>query len=211
MDPGKRRADQDHAVILVSNKGGKLSSAWSRDELLPAQGPGCSTAAICQRRHNISCGCGPSRVCCHSQDRRRRGQTKARLPCAKSICGFLDCCKPCHGSIYLRSEQHLRQSLLQERDRVAELTRELATAQRGLETEVAQSSKATDEADRLRQAANTARTELEQERRRSAALARDLESAQRTIAARSTTEGPASNQPDPMKQGSPKELRRNRR
>ena len=113
--------------------------------------------------------------------------------------------------MYFRSEQDLRQSLLQERDRVAELTRELATAQRGLETEVAQSSKATDEADRLRQAANTARTELEQERRRSAALARDLESAQRTIAARSTTEGPASNQPDPMKQGSPKELRRNRR
>ena len=113
--------------------------------------------------------------------------------------------------IYLRSEQHLRQSLLQERDRVAELTRELATAQRGLETEVAQSSKATDEADRLRQAANAARTELEQERRRSAALARDLEAAQRTIAARSTTEGPAGNQPDPMKPGSPKELRRSRR
>jgi hypothetical protein len=205
MDPRKRRADQDHAVILVSNKGGKLSYAWTRDKLLPARGPGC-TAAICQRHHNISCGCGR-----HSQDRRRRGQTKARLPCAKSICGFLDCCKPCHGSIYLRSEQHLRQSLLQERDRVAELTRELATAQRGLETEVAQSSKATDEADRLRQAANAARTELEQERRRSAALARDLEAAQRTIAARSTTEGPAGNQPDPMKPGSPKELRRSRR
>ena len=98
--------------------------------------------------------------------------------------------------------QDLRQSWLQERDRVAALTRELATARRGLETEVAQSSKATEEADRLRQAANAATAELEQERSRSAALARDLESAQRMIAARSTTERPAGNQPDPMKQGS---------
>jgi len=102
--------------------------------------------------------------------------------------------------------QDLRQSWLQERDRVAALTRELATARRGLETEVAQSSKATEEADRLRQAANAARAELEQERSRSAALARDLESAQRMIAARSTTERPAGNQPDPMKQGSRREL-----
>lgn len=98
--------------------------------------------------------------------------------------------------------QDLRQSWLQERDRVAALTRELATARRGLETEVAQSSKATEEADRLRQAANAARAELEQERGRSAALARDLKSAQRTMAARSTTERPAGNQPDPTKQGS---------
>ena len=90
--------------------------------------------------------------------------------------------------MYFRAEQHLRQSLLQERDRVAELTRELATARRGLETEVAQLSKATEEADQLRQAANAATAELEQERSRSAALARDLESAQRMIAARSTTE-----------------------
>ena len=102
--------------------------------------------------------------------------------------------------------QDLRQSWLQERDRVAALTRELATARRGLETEVAQSSKATEEADQLRQAANAARAELEQERSRSAALARDLESAQRMIAARSTTGGPAGNQPDPMKQGSRREL-----
>ena len=98
--------------------------------------------------------------------------------------------------------QDLRQSWLQERDRVAALTRELATARRGLETEVAQSSKATEEADRLRQAANAATAELEQERSRSAALARDLESAQRSMAARSTTERPAGNQTDPMKQGS---------
>ena len=113
--------------------------------------------------------------------------------------------------MYFRAEQDLRQSWLQERDRVAAMTRELATARRGLETEVAQSSKATEEADRLRQAANAARAELEQERSRSAALARDLESAQRMIAASSTTERPAGNQPDSMKQGSRRELRRSRR
>ena len=112
--------------------------------------------------------------------------------------------------MYLRAEQDLRQSLLRERDRVAALTRELATARRDLETEVAQSSKATEEADRLRQVANAASAELEQERSRSAALARDLKSAQRTIAASSTTERPAGNQPDPMKQGSRRELRRSR-
>ena len=112
--------------------------------------------------------------------------------------------------MYLWAEQDLRQSLLQERDRVAELTRELATARRGLETEVAQSSKASEEADRLRQAANAARAELEQERSRSTALSQDLESAQRTIAARSTTERPQGNQPDPTKQGSRRELRGSR-
>jgi hypothetical protein len=113
--------------------------------------------------------------------------------------------------MYFRAEQDLRQTLLQERDRVAELTRELATARRGLEKEVAQSSKATEEADRLRQAANAATVELEQERSRSAALIRDLESARRLIATRSPTERPAGNQPDTMKQGSPTELRRSRR
>jgi len=112
--------------------------------------------------------------------------------------------------MYLRAEKDLRQSLLQERDRVAELTRELATARHGLETEVAQSSKATEEADRLRQAANAARAELEQERSRSAALTRDLEAAQRMLAARSTTERPAGNQPDATKQGSRRELPRSR-
>ena len=109
--------------------------------------------------------------------------------------------------MYLWAEHDLRQSLLQERDRVAALTRELATARRSLETEVAQSSKATAEADQLKQEANAARAELEQERSRSAALARDLE---RSMAARSTTERPAGNQPDPTKQGSQRE-RRSRR
>ena len=82
--------------------------------------------------------------------------------------------------MYIRAEQDLRQSLVQERDRVAALARELAMARRDLETEVAQASKATEEADRFRQTANAATAELEQERRRSAALARDLESAQRS-------------------------------
>jgi hypothetical protein len=80
--------------------------------------------------------------------------------------------------MYFRGEQ---ESLLQERDRVAALTRELATAR--------------EEADRLRQAANAATAELEQERSRSAALARDLESA---------------NQTAPTKQDARRELRRRR-
>ena len=94
----------------------------------------------------------------------------------------------------------LRQSLLQERDRVAALARELATARRNLETGVALSSEAREEAEQLRQAAKAASAELEQERNRSAALARDLESAQRVIGAQSTTERPAGSQIDPMKQ-----------
>ena len=94
----------------------------------------------------------------------------------------------------------LRQSLVQERDRVAALARELATARRDLETEVALSRKAGEEAEQLRQAAKATTGELEQERNRSAALARDLESAQRVIGARSTTERPAGSQIDPMKQ-----------
>jgi hypothetical protein len=94
----------------------------------------------------------------------------------------------------------LRQSLLQERDRVAALARELATARRNLETGVTLSSEAREEAEQLRQAAKAASAELEQERNRSAALARDLESAQRVIGARSTTERPAGSQINPMKQ-----------
>ena len=94
----------------------------------------------------------------------------------------------------------LRQSLLQDRDRVAALVRELATARRDLETEVALSNEAREEAEQLRQAAKAATAELEQERNRSAALARDLESAQRVIGARLTTERPAGSRIDPMKQ-----------
>ena len=91
----------------------------------------------------------------------------------------------------------LRQSLLQERDRAAALARELATARRDLETEVALSSKAGEDAEQLRQAAKAAKAGLEQERNRSAALARDLESAQHVISARSTTERPVGSQIDP--------------
>ena len=94
----------------------------------------------------------------------------------------------------------LRQSLSQERDRVAALARELATARRDLETKVALSSKAGEEAEQLRQAAKAATADREQERSKSAALARDLESAQRVIGARSTSDRPAGSQIDPMKQ-----------
>ena len=93
----------------------------------------------------------------------------------------------------------LRQSLLQERDRVAALAHELATARRDLETEVALSRKAGEEAEQLRQAAKGATEELEQQRNRSA-MGRDLKTAQRVIGTRSPTERPAGGQIDPMKQ-----------
>ena len=94
----------------------------------------------------------------------------------------------------------LQQSLVQERDRVAALVRELATARRDLETEIALSRKAGVEAEQLRQAAKAATGELEQERNRSAALAHNLESPQHVIGSRSTTERSADIQIDPMKQ-----------
>jgi hypothetical protein len=93
----------------------------------------------------------------------------------------------------------LQQSLVQERDRVAALVRELATARRDLETEIAQSRKAGEEAKQLRQAAKAATGELEQERNRSAALAHDLEPPQHVIGSRSTTDRSADSQIDPMK------------
>jgi hypothetical protein len=87
----------------------------------------------------------------------------------------------------------LRQSLVEERDRVTALVRELATARNSVETEVALSHKFSEEAEQLRQAAKTTTGELEEERNRSATLARDLESAQRMMGARSTTERLAAN------------------
>jgi hypothetical protein len=93
----------------------------------------------------------------------------------------------------------LRQSLVQERDRVAALARELATARGGLETEVALSRKASEEAEQLRQSAKATTAQLEQERNTSAALGRDLEAAQRvTTGARPMTERPAARQSDPI-------------
>jgi hypothetical protein len=86
----------------------------------------------------------------------------------------------------------LRQSLVQERDRVAALTRELAGARGGLEREVALSRKASEEAEQLRQSAKAATAQLEQERNMSVAMARDPEAAQRvTTGARPMTERPA--------------------
>ena len=94
----------------------------------------------------------------------------------------------------------LRRSLLQERERVADLTRDLATTRRDLETKVALSSKAGEEVEQLRQVSKAATAELEQQRSRSAELARDLESAQRAIGAHSSTKRPPGSHIDPMKQ-----------
>ena len=96
--------------------------------------------------------------------------------------------------------RELRQSLVQERDRVAALARDLATTRRDLETEVALSSKAGEELAQLRQAEKAATADLEQERNRSAELARDHESAQRVTGAHSLTERPAGSQIDTIKQ-----------
>ena len=89
----------------------------------------------------------------------------------------------------------LRQSLVQERDRVAALVRELATARRSLETEVALSRKAGEEAEQLRRAAKATTGELEQERE-STELVRDPEPVQRAIGTGSTIE--AGTRVDPM-------------
>ena len=86
----------------------------------------------------------------------------------------------------------LRQALVQERDRVAALVRELATARRDLETEIAQSRKAGEEAEQLRQATKAATGELDQERNRSASLAHVPETTQGMVGAPSATQGPAS-------------------
>ena len=93
----------------------------------------------------------------------------------------------------------LRQSLQKEHDRAEALTSELARAQRDLETQVALSSKAGDEAAQLKQlkeAAESATAELrqslQQERDRAAALAPGREPTQPTIGARTAIE-PASN------------------
>ena len=87
----------------------------------------------------------------------------------------------------------LRQSLLQERERVADLTRDLATTRRDLETGVALSSKAGEEVEQLRQASKAATAELEEQRTRSAELARALESTQHV------TKRPHSSHIDPTK------------
>jgi hypothetical protein len=86
----------------------------------------------------------------------------------------------------------LHQSLVQERDRVAALVRELAKARRDLETEVALSRKAGEEAEQLKQSAKAATGEQKQERNASSTLAPD-ESAQRMMGAPSTMQRPASN------------------
>jgi hypothetical protein len=114
---------------------------------------------------------------------KRRGSARNRFAAFSIVAGLV--VAACVG-MYFRAEQDFRQSLLQEGDRVAALARGLAMARRDLETEVVRSSNATEEADRLRKAANALTEQLEQERSRSAAIARDLESAQRMLSAYST-------------------------
>src|SRR5205807_1552269 len=81
----------------------------------------------------------------------------------------------------------LRQSLKKEHDRAEALARELARAQRDIETQAALSSKTGAEATQLKQAAESATAELrqslQQEHDRAEALAAELAGAQRPISA----------------------------
>src|SRR5207253_3166575 len=92
----------------------------------------------------------------------------------------------------------LRQSLQKERDRAEALARELARAQRDLETQVALLSKTDDEAAQVKQAAETEAADLRQSRQKegdsAAALARGLESTRRPIDARIALERAATSQ-----------------
>jgi hypothetical protein len=95
----------------------------------------------------------------------------------------------------------LRQSLVQERDKVAALAREVASARGGLETELALSRRASEEAVQLRQSAKTITAQLEEERNTSAGMARDPEAAQRvTTGARPMTDRPEVRQSEPIKE-----------
>jgi hypothetical protein len=92
----------------------------------------------------------------------------------------------------------LRRSLQREHDRAEALASELASARRDVETQVALSSKKGDEAEQLKQAAESATAELrqspQQEHDRAEALARDLASARRMIDGRVPLERTANSQ-----------------
>ena len=64
-------------------------------------------------------------------------------------------------------------------EKIAALTRDLATARRDLETKAALSSKAADETAQLRKSAGAATAELQQERQKTAALTSELATARR--------------------------------
>ena len=99
------------------------------------------------------------------------------------------------------AEVELRQSLQQERDQVARLTRELALAQREIEAYTARSSKASIEAVQMKQAVESATAEtLQQERGKAEAIAEELESARRTIHARIASKRAANSQAARVKQ-----------
>ena len=149
---GKRRANQDHAVILVSNKGGELSSAWPRYLDKPAARERAApeqqfASDIITSRSDAAPPetVATAKIDATAVEPRRTSRARNRFAVFSIAASLV--VAVCV-DMYLRAEQDLRQSLLQERDRVAALTREL--------------SKATEEADRLRQAANAASEELEQ-------------------------------------------------
>src|SRR5205085_1822169 len=82
-----------------------------------------------------------------------------------------------------RATAELRQSLQQEHDRAEALTAELANARRDLETQLALSSKAVDEAAQMKQSAESATAELQQSLQKehdgAEALSAELAKAQR--------------------------------
>jgi ElaB/YqjD/DUF883 family membrane-anchored ribosome-binding protein len=92
----------------------------------------------------------------------------------------------------------LRQSLQKERDRAEALMSELAKAKRDLETQLARSSKAGDEAPQVKKAAENAMAELRQslpqERDRAATLAPGREPMQPTTGARHEVERASNSQ-----------------
>ncbi|WP_334404895.1 hypothetical protein [Bradyrhizobium sp. AZCC 2289] len=92
----------------------------------------------------------------------------------------------------------LRQSLQKEHDRAEALTSELAKAKRDIETQLALSSKAGEEAAQVKKAAESATAELrlslQKERDRAEALAPGRESMQSTIGARSAVERASNSQ-----------------
>jgi hypothetical protein len=94
--------------------------------------------------------------------------------------------------------EELRQSLQKERDRAEALTSELAKAKRDIDTQLALSSKAGEEAAQVKKAAESARAELrpslQKERDRAEVPAPGRESMQSTIGARSSVERASNSQ-----------------
>ena len=131
MGPGKRRAYQDQAVVLVSNKGGKLSSAWTRylDKPLPARELAAPQQQFASDIITSRSDAAPpetvatAKIDAAAVEPKRASRARNRFAVFSIAASLV--VAVCVG-MYFRAEQDLRQSLLQERDRVAALTRELA-------------------------------------------------------------------------------------